>query len=154
MHFARAICDDLAACMHLVALSLSVPREQIPMLQCEKTEVNMRGERGLLLSGAATILVMTMSLSGGTALGATDSASLLSARSMTEEQYLERMVPIFKELYGPMAVPAAKLIWHNAGPVFAMDAMTRCYGEIWALKGPLGVTERMGTTGRQTGGEA
>jgi len=102
----------------------------------------MRGERGLLLSGAAAILVMTMSLSGAAALETTDPAGLLSARSMTEEQYLERMVPVFKELYGPMAEPAARLIWRNAGPVFAMDAMTRCYGEIWALKGPLSVKER------------
>ncbi|MFI5165614.1 MAG: carboxymuconolactone decarboxylase family protein [Thermoanaerobaculales bacterium] len=85
---------------------------------------------------------MAMSLAGATALGASDAGNLLAARSMTEEQYLERMVPVFKELYGPMAVPAAKLIWNNAGPVFAMDAMTRCYGEIWALKGPLGVKER------------
>jgi alkylhydroperoxidase/carboxymuconolactone decarboxylase family protein YurZ len=69
-------------------------------------------------------------------------ASLLTARSMTEEQYLGRIVPVFRELYGPMAEPAAQLIWRNAGPVFAMDAMTRCYGEIWALEGPLGVKER------------
>ena len=42
----------------------------------------------------------------------------------------------------PAAEPAARLIWRNAGPAFAMDAMTRCYGEIWALQGPLGVKER------------
>jgi alkylhydroperoxidase/carboxymuconolactone decarboxylase family protein YurZ len=102
----------------------------------------MRGERSLLVSGTAALLVMTLSLSGRTVLGASDAASLLAARSMTEEQYLERMVPVFKDLYGPMAEPAARLIWRNAGPVFAMDAMTRCYGEIWALKGPLGVKER------------
>jgi alkylhydroperoxidase/carboxymuconolactone decarboxylase family protein YurZ len=102
----------------------------------------MRGERSPLLSVIATLLAMALNLSGGTVLGASDTASLLAARSMTEEQYLQRMVPVFKELYGPMAEPAARLIWRNAGPVFAMDAMTRCYGEIWALQGPLGVKER------------
>ena len=102
----------------------------------------MRREWSLPLTGAAMLTMMTGNLAGGTASGAPDGVDLLAARSMTEEQYLERMVPVFKELYGPMAEPAARLIWHNAGPAFAMDAMTRCYGEIWALEGPLGVKER------------
>jgi alkylhydroperoxidase/carboxymuconolactone decarboxylase family protein YurZ len=102
----------------------------------------MRAERSLVLSGTAILLVMSLNLSGGAVSGAFAAADLLAARSLTEEQYLERMVPVFKELYGPMAEPAARLIWKNAGPVFAMDAMTRCYGEIWALQGPLGVKER------------
>ena len=102
----------------------------------------MRGKRSVVPFGPAIFLAMSVNLSNAAALPASDTASLLAARSMTEEQYLERIVPVFKELYGPMAEPAAKLIWRNAGPVFAMDAMTRCYGEIWALQGPLGVKER------------
>lgn len=102
----------------------------------------MRGTWSVALFGLAILVVMAGSPSNAAASGASDTASLLAARSMTEEQYLARIVPVFRELYGPMAEPAAKLIWRNAGPVFAMDAMTRCYGEIWALQGPLGVKER------------
>lgn len=88
------------------------------------------------------LLVAVVALSGAAAMVGSDAANLLAARTMTEAQYLQRMPPVFQELYGPMALPAAKLIWQNAGPVFAMDAMTRCYGEIWALQGPLGVKDR------------
>jgi alkylhydroperoxidase/carboxymuconolactone decarboxylase family protein YurZ len=102
----------------------------------------MRAMRRLTQSGSAVLLAMVATVCGDTALAASDAANLLAARGMTEAQYLERMPPVFKELYGPMALPAAQLIWRTAGPVFAMDAMTRCYGEIWALKGPLGVNER------------
>ncbi|MEN6622823.1 MAG: carboxymuconolactone decarboxylase family protein [Smithella sp.] len=69
-------------------------------------------------------------------------ANLLSSRFMTKEQYLEKVPPICTELYGPMAIPAAKLLWENSGPIFAMDAMVRAYGEIWALQGPLNVNGR------------
>ena len=61
---------------------------------------------------------------------------------MSEEKYLSQLPPIFRNLYGPMAIPAAKLLWKNSGPVFAVDAMTRAYGEIWALEGPLSLNER------------
>lgn len=70
-------------------------------------------------------------------------ANLLSSRSMTEEQYLAKVPPpICTELYGPMAIPAAKMLWENSGPIFAMDAMVRAYAEIWALQDPLNVNER------------
>jgi len=69
-------------------------------------------------------------------------ADVVSARDMTEAQYVQRIPPVFRELYGPVATPAATLLWHNAGPVFAVDAMTRAYGEIWALQGPLSLNER------------
>ena len=71
-----------------------------------------------------------------------DVTKLLKSRSMTEEEYLKQVPKICYDLYGPMAEPAAKLLWGNSGPIFAMDAMTRAYGEIWALKGPLSVNER------------
>jgi 4-carboxymuconolactone decarboxylase len=67
---------------------------------------------------------------------------VLSARFIAEEQYLKQMPPIVESLYGPMAVPALKLLWTNSGPVFAMDAMLRAYGEVWALEGPPSVNER------------
>lgn len=98
--------------------------------------------RRLARSASAVLLALAATLCGETALTASPADNLLAARGMTEAQYLERMPPVFKELYGPMAVPAAQLIWRTAGPVFAMDAMTRCYGEIWALEGPIGVKER------------
>lgn len=66
---------------------------------------------------------------------------LLSARSMTEQEYLAQAPPVFHELYGPMAEPAAKSIWQQAGPVFAMDAQ-RAYRDVWGLKGPVSVNER------------
>jgi alkylhydroperoxidase/carboxymuconolactone decarboxylase family protein YurZ len=50
--------------------------------------------------------------------------------------------PVFNQLYGPMAEQAARLLWRNSGPVFAMDAMTRAYGGIWPLEGPLSLAER------------
>jgi len=102
----------------------------------------MRGRITVALSGLAILVVMSTNPTTAAASEASSAASLLAARKMTEEQYLEHIVPVFRELYGPMAEPAAKLIWRNAGAVFAMDAMTRCYGEIWALEGPLGVKER------------
>jgi len=68
--------------------------------------------------------------------------NILLSRFMTEEQYLEKVRPICTELYGPMAIPAAKMLWEGSGPIFAMDAMIRAYGEIWALQGPLNVNER------------
>lgn len=102
----------------------------------------MRVRSTIALSGLAIFVVMNVPPTIASASESSSTASLLTARSMTEEQYLERIVPIFRELYGPMAEPAALLIWRNAGAVFAMDAMTRCYGEIWALEGPLGVNER------------
>ncbi|MDD5169683.1 MAG: carboxymuconolactone decarboxylase family protein [Syntrophales bacterium] len=75
-----------------------------------------------------------------------DADLLLFSRSITEEQYLKNVPPICSELYGPMALPTAKLLWKSFGPVFAMDAMTRAYGEIWALQGPLNVNERSTVT--------
>lgn len=102
----------------------------------------MRGRRTVALSGLVIFVVMSTNSTTAEASEASSAASLLTARNMTEEQYLESIVPVFRQLYGPMAEPAALLIWRNAGPVFAMDAMTRCYGEIWALEGPLGVKER------------
>jgi alkylhydroperoxidase/carboxymuconolactone decarboxylase family protein YurZ len=78
----------------------------------------------------------------GSAYAAPDTAKLLQSRSMTEEEYLKQVPKIFYDLYGPMAVPAAKRIWENSGPVFAVDAIARAYGEIWALDGPLNVNER------------
>ena len=102
----------------------------------------MRKRSIVALSGLAIFVAMSTHPTTAAASEASSAASLLSARNMSEEEYLERMVPVFRELYGPMADPAARLIWRNAGAVFAMDAMTRCYGEIWALEGPLGVKER------------
>lgn len=66
----------------------------------------------------------------------------LAARSWSQEQYLARIPAVFRNLYGPMAMPAAELLWKNAGPVFAADAMVRAYGEIWALSGPINLKER------------
>lgn len=102
-------------------------------------ETEQRPLRRTLLALPA---VLILALCGVPTLAGTGAASLLAARAMTEKQYLENMPPVFRELYGPMALPAAKLIWEKAGPVFAIDAMTRAYGEIWALEGPLSVKDR------------
>lgn len=67
---------------------------------------------------------------------------LLSSRELSEKQYLDLMPPVFHKIYGPMAMPAARLLWRNSGPVFAVDAMLRAYGEIWPLEGPLGIAEK------------
>jgi len=91
----------------------------------------------------SAVLVFILILVGGeSVLLAGADEDLLSSRFLTEEQYLKKVPQICTDLYGPMAVPAAKMLWNNAGPVFAMDAMTRAYGEIWTLKGPLTVNER------------
>lgn len=88
------------------------------------------------------MMVLVLSLSGGAAMADPASGDLLAARDMTEEEYLARVPQILRDLYGPMAIPTAKSIWQSAGPVFALDAVTRAYGEIWALKGPLSVNDR------------
>ena len=86
----------------------------------------------------AIVLLQSESIS----FAKSSASNLLNARSLTEKQYLNLIPDLCPKLYGPMAVPAAKLLWKNPGPVFAVDAMTRAYGEIWTLKGPLTVNER------------
>jgi len=67
---------------------------------------------------------------------------LLAARQLSKEEYLGLMPPVFRDLYGPMAEPAALLLWNTSGPVFAVDAMVRAYGSIWRLPGPLSLAEK------------
>lgn len=71
-----------------------------------------------------------------------DQSYLLTARTLSQEEYLDMMPPVFRDLYGPMAEPAAMLLWNNSGPVFAVDAMIRAYGGIWHLPSPLDLAEK------------
>jgi hypothetical protein len=86
----------------------------------------MQGRTTVALFGLTFIAVMSTYPTKSAASEASSASSLLTARNMTEKEYLDGIVPVFRKLYGPMAEPAATLIWQNAGPVFAVDAMTLC----------------------------
>ena len=94
-----------------------------------KREDLMPFERRPRQSVRVMVPVVFLALFGAAALAGSDAANLLAARSMTEAQYLERMAPVFRELYGPMALPAAKMRGPRTSPLLmACPSSSACMG--------------------------